>query len=230
MWKAAYIRVIVAIVVGVLSVSLSGCKSSRKVTARVVTTAGKQPDVTKKQQQPDYSSLPLPTALLLQEADLWLGTPYRYGGNDHSGVDCSGLVTQIYNRALDIKLPRTTAQQIEFCRSLRRDEMQPGDLVFFRSPRSPNVSHVGMYVGGGNMIHASSTLGVVKIPLSTPYFARNYLGAGRVAQYNQLLSEARRKIKGKERKIAEERPVEKKQPTEVVPDEESVAMITDFFD
>lgn len=229
MWKAAYTRVIVAIVVSVLSVCLSGCKSSRKVSARAVTTVGKRPGVTKKQQQADYSSLPLPTALLLQEADLWLGTAYRYGGNDHSGVDCSGLVTQIYNRALDIKLPRTTAQQIEYCRSLRRDEMQPGDLVFFRSPRSSKVSHVGMYIGGGNMIHASSTLGVVKIPLSTPYFARNYLGAGRVAQYNQLLAEARRK-KDKERKIVEERPVKKKQPAEVVPEDESVDMITDFFD
>ncbi len=226
MLKATYTRVITAIAISVLAVGMSGCKSSRKVTARAVSAVATPPEK-KSNRATNYSSFPMPTASLLQEADLWLGTMYRYGGNDHNGVDCSGLVTQIYYRALDIKLPRTTAQQIEYCRSLRRDEMLPGDLVFFRSPRSSNVSHVGMYIGDGNMIHASSTLGVVKTSLSAPYFARNYLGAGRVARYSQLLAETNRQ---KSKKQADVRPEKKEQPTFVASDEESVAIIIDFFD
>ncbi len=131
-------------------------------------------------------------AALLTEANSWIGTPYKYGGNTREGVDCSGFVLQVYLRALDISLPRTSAQQQDFCRKIRRDELKPGDLMFFSVREGGNVGHVGIYIGDGMMIHASSKVGVVVAPLNTSYFERNYLSSGRIEAYGKLLaSEAR---------------------------------------
>ena len=135
------------------------------------------------------ASMAQPTRLLLSEADSWIGTAYRYGGEDKRGVDCSGLVMNVYNRALGIKLPRNSAKQQEFCTGVSRNELSPGDLVFF-SNNSGRINHVGMYIGAGNMIHASSSRGVIISSLSEKYFMDRFHSAGRVDQYFAMLRKA----------------------------------------
>ncbi|MYU14300.1 NlpC/P60 family protein, partial [Streptomyces sp. SID8361] len=78
-----------------------------------------------------------------------LGKPYVWGATGPHGYDCSGL-TQAAWRAAGVSLPRTTYTQINAGRRVTRDQLAPGDLVFFYS----GVSHVGLYIGGGRMIHA----------------------------------------------------------------------------
>lgn len=122
------------------------------------------------------------TRKLINEAHKWIGTPYRYGGTTRSGVDCSGLVMELYRSVYDIKLPRSSAAQQEFCVGIAYKDLEPGDLVFFATGRRNVVSHVGLYIGDGRMIHASASRGVMVSGLEEAYFKRNYHSGGRVVQ------------------------------------------------
>lgn len=111
----------------------------------------------------------------------WIGTPYRYGGNDRRGVDCSGLTTNVFMQAAGVKLPRDSRSQKDFCRRIDRQALQPGDLVFFvNSKGGRRVNHVGLYIGGGEMIHASSSRGVIVSDITTGYWDNHYFASGRV--------------------------------------------------
>ena len=128
-------------------------------------------------------STPVPTQadVLLAEAYTWVGTPYRYGGQSRSGADCSGFVLQVYLNALQIKLPRSSSAQAEYCRNVKRSDLRPGDLVFFSiGKKKGGVNHVGLYVGNNMMLHASGSRGVMVSSLDEPYFRRHYHSAGRV--------------------------------------------------
>ncbi|HWM08876.1 MAG TPA: NlpC/P60 family protein [Solirubrobacteraceae bacterium] len=117
----------------------------------------------------------------LEEAKKHLGTPYQWGGSTpETNFDCSGLVQWSYAQA-GIQIPRVTDQQILAGNGteVKRDDLIPGDLVFFRDS-SGYVYHVGMSLGGDRFIHAPSTGDVVKISsLDEPYFAQNFTGGRR---------------------------------------------------
>jgi peptidoglycan DL-endopeptidase CwlO len=106
----------------------------------------------------------------------YLGIPYVWATADPSvGFDCSGLTTYVFAK-IGVSLPHYAAAQYTMGSPVSRDQLQPGDLVFFRG-----LGHMGMYIGGGNFIHAPRTGDVVKIsPLSDPYYVRNWVGARRV--------------------------------------------------
>lgn len=87
-----------------------------------------------------------------------LGTPYRYGGSSPGGFDCSGLMLWSWAQ-VGVSLPRTSGAQRAGTQRITREQLQPGDLVFYRNP----VGHVGMYIGGGQMVHSPHTGDVVKI-------------------------------------------------------------------
>ena len=115
-----------------------------------------------------------------------LGTPYRWGGESaQRGFDCSGLTQHAY-QAADLALPRTSYQQYRATRRIARDELRPGDLVFFRL-NGRRVDHVGIYVGGERFIHAPSKGKTVSFArLDNGYWARRYIGGGRAAEANEL--------------------------------------------
>lgn len=117
---------------------------------------------------------------LIAEARSWTGVPYKHGGTDRNGADCSGFLQQVYHNALNIELPRTTDKQRAHCAPVDRKELAPGDIVFFSSRRSDGkIAHVGMYTGNGRMIHASSSRGVVEDDMQLKYYVTHYVGAGR---------------------------------------------------
>lgn len=133
---------------------------------------------------------------LLAEAEKWMGTPYLYGGNDNNGIDCSGFVLQVYKNALGIKLPRTSATQHEFCSRIDKSRLKAGDLVFFATTKEHDrVSHVGMYIGEGKMVHASSSRGVIISSLDEDYYTRYFFGAGKVDQYYAMIDTNKKKNK-----------------------------------
>ncbi len=110
-------------------------------------------------QDPLPASAPLSGAAgAIAAAQSKLGTPYRWGGTSPSGFDCSGLMLWSWAQ-VGVSLPRTSGAQRAGTQRITREQLQPGDLVFHRIP----VGHVGMYIGGGQMIHSPHTGDVVKI-------------------------------------------------------------------
>lgn len=152
----------------VLAFLASGCAST-------VTTPGSGADreqVTSRLREPTRGEQ------LVQIAQRFIGTPYRYGGDDPRGFDCSGLVFYSFDQ-LGIAVPRTAADQRKAARPVDRDELALGDLVFFRTKR--RVDHVGIYAGGGRFIHAPSTGRVVSYAyLDDPYYKKRFVSAGRL--------------------------------------------------
>lgn len=111
-----------------------------------------------------------------------VNTPYHYGGDTPgSGFDCSGLVSYVYNQA-GLQIPRTVVEQSRGVRHLDLLQLEPGDLVFFRL--QGQISHVGIYLGNGNMIHAPSQGGRVRVEsISNDYWRKRYMGGGKIQQY-----------------------------------------------
>jgi len=107
----------------------------------------------------------------------WLGVPYMSGGSSKNGVDCSGFVSSVYMEKEGIYLPRTTTDEFKLGKSVDKTNLAIGDLVFFGE--RGNVNHVGIYVGKGNFIHASTSKGVMVSPLDDIYWEPRYVGARR---------------------------------------------------
>jgi len=107
------------------------------------------------------------------------GAPYRNGGADPSGFDCSGF-TQYVFRQYGIALPRDVREQYRFGKTVKPEELTAGDLVFFTTTE-PGASHVAIAVGGDEFVHAPSSSGVVRVEhLSSTYWAPRFIGAKRV--------------------------------------------------
>lgn len=131
------------------------------------------------QKTPDFSADNV--KLLKTKAFGFLGTRYRFGGTSRNGLDCSAFVQKVFNE-MDVALPRTAREQFEKGELVTRGDMQKGDLVFFRTYAS-FPSHVGIYLGGNRMIHASSRdRRVVISSVDTPYYRSRFIGAKRVAK------------------------------------------------
>jgi cell wall-associated NlpC family hydrolase len=104
----------------------------------------------------------------------YLGVPYRWGGASPSGFDCSGFIMYVFAQ-IGVSLPHNAAAQYGYGSPVSRDQLEAGDLVFFNG-----LGHAGIYVGGGNFIHAPHTGDVVKISSMTGWYASTYVGARRL--------------------------------------------------
>ncbi|EGV36434.1 C40 family peptidase [Neisseria weaveri] len=116
--------------------------------------------------------------LMLHSMSL-IGTPYRYGGSSNStGFDCSGMVQFVYKNALNVNLPRTARDMAASSRPISTSRLKTGDLVFFNTGGSGRYSHVGIYIGNGEFIHAPSSKGSIRREkMSNPYFKTRFIGA-----------------------------------------------------
>ena len=115
---------------------------------------------------------------VLNYAAQFLGVPYVYGGSTPSGFDCSGFTSYVFKNTVG-SIPRVAQAQYDATTRVSRDDLLPGDLVFFGSSTS-SISHVGIYVGSNQFIHAPSTGDVVKYSSLTGSYETRYQGAGRV--------------------------------------------------
>ena len=108
----------------------------------------------------------------------WKGTPYRLGGLNRNGIDCSGFVHVTFRDALGMAIPRTTETLADAGTSIPKNQLNVGDLVFFKTGFSKH--HVGIYLGNQQFIHASTSRGVMKSSLNNPYWSEHYWKSARL--------------------------------------------------
>lgn len=116
-------------------------------------------------------------ALIMAVAD-WMGTPYKFGGNDRNGIDCSAFINRVFTQAYSFTLPRTTQQMFEKANTVGSRDMREGDIVFFKI-NTLKVGHAGILLFDDYFAHASSSRGVMISRLREPYWTRYFVGTGR---------------------------------------------------
>lgn len=182
-YKYNIARILLLAALPLIMCALPSCHSSKGSTAQEVNSRPAAKPEGKKHKPDTPAATSRMGKALVSEARKWLGTPYVYGGHSRKGTDCSGFLMEVFRECAGISLPRSSRDQQSYCHPIDREYLAVGDLVFFSSRRSGGrVSHVGMYIGDGRMIHASSSRGVVEDDLASQYFVTYYQGAGRVPQ------------------------------------------------
>ncbi len=149
-------------IVLLMLLSLGGCGSSSYRTAEPLASASAA-DV---------------RARLLEQHREWQGVAYRLGGVDKQGVDCSAFTQLTFRQQLGIDIPRTTRAQSKIGQQIDTQQLRPGDLLFYRS--RTKVRHVGIYIGNGEFLHASTSQGVTISALDNPYWAEHFWQARRL--------------------------------------------------
>lgn len=120
---------------------------------------------------------------LMTQAASWIGVPYRSGGADRNGVDCSGLVYCLYNSVYSRRIERCSSYDMfhKYCTPVNASQLKQGDLVFFTTDNSGGrIGHSGIYLKNGKFIHASSSKGVIISNLNEQYWSKHWFAGGKV--------------------------------------------------
>lgn len=110
--------------------------------------------------------------------DDWYGTHYRMGGTTKKGIDCSAFSGTLLSTIYSVDMPRTAREQYKVCEKINKEDLVAGDLVFFNT--RGGVSHVGVYLANNCFVHSSSSDGVKISSLNEAFYARKFIGGGRV--------------------------------------------------
>lgn len=149
------------------------------------TTQGKPVTVQVKHKVTNHTAKPLRTGPvsgnvkeILTYANTFTGVPYKFGGTTPAGFDCSGYIRHVFQK-VGVQLPRQADEQYTVGKKVEKQNLQPGDLVFFET-YEPGVSHSGIYIGDGQFISATSSSGVAVADIDDSYWGPRYVGAKRV--------------------------------------------------
>lgn len=153
-------------------------QSTKGLKADGVVDEGTYRNLMNKVMPPDRFGNHAITRSIMRAAYSMLGVPYRFGGISPDGFDCSGFICYVFGQA-GISMPRMADLQYDAVTRINTSNLRTGDLVFFQT-YAPGASHVGIYVGDGKFIHASSSKGISVAEVFTGYWGARYLGAGRV--------------------------------------------------
>ena len=164
------IRILLALMMGL---TISGC------SLMPTTPATNYPYPTQLHTKPGVTETSNIRRALLQQYHQWRGAPYRLGGLGKDGIDCSGFVYLTFHQQLGIPIPRTTAHQASLGQPVPLQELSAGDLVFFKT--GFKTRHVGIYLGDGTFVHASTSSGVTLSRLDADYWRKHFWHARRLA-------------------------------------------------
>lgn len=165
----------------VMTLGLGSCKSHKKVKGEEHAYVGEMVDRGKKKDNKKDKERREIGEKIAKESMTWLGTPYGYGKSEKGvATDCSGMVLAVYLHVAEVKLPRISWEQAEYCKELKAKEVEAGDLVFFATGKDKKkISHVGVMVDGEHFVHSSASKGVIMSEISTPYYQRTFIMYGR---------------------------------------------------
>ena len=150
---------------------LAACSSAPYV-------APKNPPVKVAAKRVDLNNTPEIKKILNQQHKDWRRVRHSTGGLSKKGIDCSGLVYRTYREKFGIDMPRSTEDQSEIGRTVKKSKLKTGDMVFFKTGLFKR--HVGMYIEKGNFLHVSSSKGVMISNINSPYWEDTYWQARRI--------------------------------------------------
>lgn len=168
-------------------VAQTSCKPKKAIPANTSKPQSKETPEVKRAQ---IEGSEFKQKLQLTEADIkrnklysfseqWYGAPYKYGGCEIKGVDCSCFVNVLYRQVYGQTLPRSAADMFKNCETLDLQKMEQGDLVFFKIGGTA-ITHVGVLLKGNSFIHASTSKGVIISSLEEAYYKKYFYCAGKV--------------------------------------------------
>jgi len=116
-------------------------------------------------------------AALMEFYNEWKGVKYKYGGNSKKGIDCSAFTQKVFKEKFHLNIPRTTRTQVKIGKTVKKEQLELGDLIFFKTGKIDR--HVGIYIGNGEFMHASIK-GVKVTKLNKPFYKKAYWTSKRV--------------------------------------------------
>jgi murein DD-endopeptidase / murein LD-carboxypeptidase len=117
--------------------------------------------------------------------DDWYGTPYRLGGTTKTGIDCSAFTQFLFSSVYSLSIPRTAREQYNLTNRISRTQLREGDLIFFNT--RGGISHVGVYLQNNKFVHASTSGGVMISDIFDEYWARKFIGVGRLKSAESIV-------------------------------------------
>ena len=160
----------------IISIIFSACSSRKKISYKNKKSYNHK--IQKQLPKKLSKKINYKTKALQDEYKKWLDTKYKLGGESLNGVDCSSFIQQVYYNAFGLRIPRTTKEQVKVGQKISKQELQAGDMVFFKT--GWNTRHVGIIIEKGNFIHVSTKRGVSKSSIYNPYWNSNYWQSRRV--------------------------------------------------
>lgn len=109
----------------------------------------------------------------------WYGVPYKYGGHDKKGIDCSNFTSTLYKQVFHTSLTGTSSSIFDQCKTVSKNNLSEGDLVFFKIDND-NISHIGVYLLNNKFVHATTKKGVMIDDLDEPYYKKYFYKGGRL--------------------------------------------------
>jgi lipoprotein Spr len=170
-----------SIILLTLLASCRGSRNNRKNEPEVAEIASRKAFAA------EYSrklGVPVPETanqLLYTTLYVWMGVPYKYGGNSKKGVDCSGLICSVYPEVYQIQVPRVSAQMYKEAKKIEEKELKEGDLVFFKID-SRDIRHSGIFLFSDYFIHSTTSKGVIISRLNDTYWRKYFVGGGRFSR------------------------------------------------
>lgn len=164
---------------------LASCHSTKQTASRWEDDIYAKPVVSQQiksdsKRQPDVNDV---RQKVTDAACSWIGVPYRYGGDTRSGVDCSGLVCMAFQSGAGIRLPRSSVEQADYCSKIARDKARAGDLMFFTNKKGGGrINHVAIYLGNDQVVHSTTSRGVIISSLNEEYWRTHFHSCGRILE------------------------------------------------
>jgi murein DD-endopeptidase / murein LD-carboxypeptidase len=162
-----------------LALFLSSCRSSRNGSTNTSSNAEEISLKEKYALQLGVDKKELSNVSLLKFVDEWYGIPYKYGGKDKSGIDCSAFSCQLLKQVFGKTFSGSAQGLHDQCKSVKPSSLKTGDLVFFKIENT-KVSHVGVYLMNNKFVHATTKKGVMINDLGENYYKKYFYAGGRI--------------------------------------------------
>ena len=158
----------------------SACKSPKGITSTDTATSASTKNITKKYAQLlGVNEKEVINPQLYSFIDEWYGAPYKYGGKDKQGIDCSNFTAILYKEAFHKSILGSSSSLFEQCKVISKNELEQGDLLFFKI-ESNDVSHIAVYLQNNKFVHATTKKGVMIDDLDEAYYKKYFYKAGRI--------------------------------------------------